>query len=193
MHRWLGIIGLCLALAGCALESPIPSTGYLPQDAFGNAAIGQDPAITATQTATFAFAHPAAMQGEPARMALAIASLDAMAGQFSTVGRWSGMNGLAQLEMLEARKRVREILGISPDLPSQTVIDALVAASHALDRDDRPAAERALTGPGFAMLADRMLALLTHFPAVPIANRATQLASQYLHPQGGGPFGGDRF
>ena len=144
-------------------------------------------------TATYAFAHPAAMQGDPAQMALAIASLDAMAGQLSTVGRWMDMNSLAQFEMLDARTRVRAIIGISPDVPSQTVIDALVAASHALDRGDHAAAERALTGPGFSMAPTRMLALLAHFPAVPIANRATMLASQYLFPGGGGPLGRNPF
>lgn len=192
MRRWLKIVGLCLSVAGCALESPIPSTGYLPKDTFENV-IGQDPAITATQTATFAFAHPAAMQGRPAEMALAIASLDAMAGQFSTVGRWSNMNPLAQLEMLQARTQVRAILGISPDVPSQTVIDALVGAAHALDRGNRARAERALTGPGFAMPPEQMIALLAHFPPVPIANRATMFASRYLYPGGAPPFGRSGF
>ena len=188
MRLWLRIIGLCLALAGCALESPIPSTGYLPYNAFGNAAIGQDPAIAAMQTATFAFAHPAVMRGDPAQMALAIASLDAMAGQLSTVGRWLEMPSLAKLDMLQARERVRAIIGISPDVPSQTVIDALVAASFALDRGDPAAAERALTRPGFSMASTRMLALLGQFPEVPIANRATMFASRYLHPGGDGRF-----
>lgn len=188
MRRWLKIVGLCLSVAGCALESPIPSTGYLPKDTFENV-IGQDPAITATQTATFAFAHPAAMQGRPAEMALAVASLDAMAGQFSTVGRWSSMSPLAQMEMLQARTQVRAILGIAPDVPSQTVIDALVGAAHALDRGNRAGAERALTEPGFSMPPQRMLALLGHFPAVPIANQATMLASRYLYPGGGGWLG----
>ena len=188
MRRWWRIAGLCLSLAGCGLESPIPSTGYLPKNTF-EYVIGQDPAITAIQTATYAFARPAAMQGQPAQMALAVASLDAMAGQFSTVGRWSDMNSMAKLEMLQARTRVRAILGIAPDVPSQTVIDALVAAAHALDHGDRAAAERALTGPGFSMAPARMLALLAHFPTVPIANQATSLASQSMFPGGGGLLG----
>lgn len=184
MRHWLMITGLCLSVAGCALETSLPSTGYLPRDTFNNV-IFQDPSITATQTAAWAFAHPAAMQGQPAQMAIAIASLDAMAGQFSTRGRWSDMNSMAKLEMLRARTRVRAILGISPDLPSQTVIDALVGAAHALDRGDRAGAEQALTGPGFTMPAEQMIALLGHFPRVPIANWATMFASQYLFPGGG--------
>lgn len=51
--------------------------------------------------------------------------------------------------LMSAEERVREILGISPNLPSQTVIDALVAAAHALERNNSAAAERALTVPGF--------------------------------------------
>ncbi|HET8997519.1 MAG TPA: hypothetical protein VFN42_12700, partial [Acetobacteraceae bacterium] len=146
------------------------------------------PAIAAMHEATYAFAHPAAMQGQPAEMALAVACLDAMAGQFSTVGRWLDMSRLAQLEMLEARAHVRAMLGIAPEVPSQAVIDALVAASHALDRGNRAAAERSLTGPGFSMAPTQMLALLAHFPPVPVANRATMRASRYLYPGGGGAF-----
>lgn len=184
MGRWFRVVGICLVLGGCASELSIPSTGYMPRDGF-DYVIFQDPAITAMQTATFAFAHPAAMQGQPAQMALAIASLDAMAGQLSTRGRWVAVDSLAKLQMLQARTKVRAILGISPDVPSQTVIDALVAASHALDRGDRAAAEQALTVPGFSMAPDQMLALLAHFPVVPIANWATALASGSLFPGGG--------
>lgn len=184
--RRLFIVALpLLALAGCAL-TPAPSTGYLPADTFGNRIIGEDPAIAATDAATYAFAHPGAMRGRPAKMALAVASLDAMAGQFATGGRWLGMNSLAQQQMLAARSRVRRILGIVPGTPSQTVIDAMVGAAHQLRRGNRPGALDALASPGFSLPPTQTLAILTDFPPVSLANHATMFASQYLYPGGGG-------
>lgn len=176
---------LACLLAGCALETPPPSTGYMPADAFGSTIIGEDPAIAAANDATWVFAHPAGVQGDPAAMALAVASLDAVAGEFSTVGRWGHMDSLVKLEMLRARAKVRQIIGITPDAPSQAVIDALMAASKALHRGDEPAALAALSAPVFTNPPRRTLALLVHFPYVPLANHATAFASQYLFPGGG--------
>lgn len=175
----------CMFLASCALETPPPSNGYMPEDAFGSAVIGEDPAMAAANDATWVFAHPASVQGKPAEMALAVASLDAVAGEFSTVARWARMDSLVKLEMLRARARVRQILGVRPNAPSQAVIDALVAVSKALHRGDQPAALRALSAPVFTKPPQRALAVLTHFPYVPLANHATAFASQYLYPGGG--------
>ncbi|MCF3947915.1 hypothetical protein AiwAL_17155 [Acidiphilium sp. AL] len=186
MRRLMIVPLLSLALAGCGLETPSPSTGYLPADTFGNRIIGEDPAIAATDAATDAFAHPGAMQGRPAKMALAVASLDAMAGQFATGGRWLGMNSLAKQQMLAARGRVRRILGIAPGTPSQTVIDAMVGAAHQLRHGNRPGALEALASPGFTFPPAHTLAVLAHFPPVPLANQATMFASRYLFPGGSG-------
>lgn len=175
---------LMLGLAGCALEAPGPSVGYMPLNSFAHSVVGEDPAIAAIDDATFAFAHPQAMQGHPARMALAVASLDAMAGQFATGGRWLGMNSLAKQQMLQARLAVRARLGIPADAPSQAVVDDLVGASQALDRGDQAGAVQALTSPDFTRGPRRTLALLAHFPPMPIANHATMFASNYLFPGG---------
>jgi hypothetical protein len=177
---------LFIGLIGCAHEAPMPSTGYLPADAFGDSVIGEDPAIAATNAATEAFANPRMMQGRPARMALAIASLDAMAGQFSTRGRWMAMDPIAKQEMLDARNQVRDILGVPETTQSQSLIDHLVAASHALDQGDQVAALTALSGPDFTKPPVQTLALLTNFPKVPNANYATMAASQNLFPMDGG-------
>lgn len=179
---------LALALAGCGLETPPPSTGHLPANAFGNAVIGEGPAMAAISDAAYAFAHPQSMQGKPAQMALAVASLDAMAGQFSTSGRWSGMNSLIKMQMLQARSKVRGILGIPDSVPSQTVINAMVAASHALADGDRKRAESALSVPAFTRSPARMIAILAHFPRVPLANVATMRAQRHFLPGGGGSF-----
>ena len=181
---------LILALAGCGLETPSPSTGYLPANAFGNSVTGEDPAMAAISEAAYAFAHPRYMRGKPAQMALAVACLDAMAGQFSTSGRWIGMNSLIKMQMLQARSKVRGILGIPDSVPSQTVIDAMVAASHALADGDQKTAESALAVPGFTRPPARMIATLADFPRVPVANVATMRAQRNFLPGGGGPFGG---
>lgn len=175
---------VCLALGGCLHVAPAPSTGYLPADAFSTIAPGQDPAMAAVQEALVAFAYPARMQGRPAEMALAIASLDAMAGQFSTSGRWIGMDAITQQEMLDARAEVRGILGVPETAPSQSVIDQLVAASRALDEGDQKAALAALSGPDFTKTPEETLAILTHFPRAPTANIATMDANaNFFQPE----------
>lgn len=191
MRRLLLLMVLPLGLAGCALETPVPTTGYLPFSTFSHSIVGEDPSIEAINAATYAFAHPAAMQGHPARMAIAIASLDAMAGQFATGARWVGMNALAKQEMLQARSKVRRIMGIAPGTPSQVVVDALVGAARQIRRDNRAGAIEALRSPGFTQAPAATLRLLARFPAVPLANHATSFASQYVYP-GGGMFPGFR-
>ncbi|MFT2094601.1 hypothetical protein ACMS1Z_07910 [Acidiphilium multivorum] len=183
---FIGLVSL--GLSGCALETPPPSTGYLPANAFDGRVIGEDPAIAATNEARWSFTHPKAMQGRPAEMALAVASLDAMAGQFATGGRWVSMNSLAKLQMLRARRAVRAVLGIRPGTPSQTVINSMVTISLALRHGNRPAALAAAKGAEFTLPPPRTLSILAHFPPVPIAAEATIFASRYLFPGGGGPF-----
>ncbi len=115
--RFLGVTFLALCLSGCALETPPPSTGFLPPDAFGYSLYGEDPAMATFGLALDAFVHPGMMQNRPAEMALAVASLDAMAGQFSTSGRWMAMDPIAKMQMLQARERVRAIVGIRKPRP----------------------------------------------------------------------------
>jgi hypothetical protein len=191
IKRLLLISTICAGLTACAGVTQPVDTGYLPADAFGNTVVGEDQAVAASNAATNAFAYPAQMQGRPARMALAIASLDAMAGQFNTNGRWLYMDDAVKLEMLEARQRVRSILGVPPGTQSQSLIDHLVAASHDLDADNRQAALAALSGPDFSNPPEQTLALLAHFPSVAVADTATMNASADLFPQGGGGFDGN--
>lgn len=191
MRRTFLLPLFALGFAGLAHAAPAPSMGYLPADAFGSSVIQQDPASAATLTAMDAFSYPGTLQGQPAKMALGIASLDAMAGQFWSEGRWVRMNMHAKQEMLDARSQVRGILGVPQDVPSQSVIDHLVDASHALDRGDQSAALAALSGPDFTMTPAQTLAVLTNFPNVPAANYATLDASHAFYPSVGNGFGPD--
>jgi hypothetical protein len=178
----LGAIA-ALGLAGCAM-TPSPPPGYLPADAFGNAVQGQDPTVAATEDARIAFAYPGRMQGKPAQMALAIASVEALASQFDASGRFAANDATSQLEL--ARSRLRQILGISQAALPQAVIDPLVAASRALREGDRQAALVALGGPVFLRPPRQTLGLLSHFPSVPAANLAMVEASNAEFPQDGG-------
>jgi len=183
--RFLGLVFLAICLGGCAYKTP-PSTGFLPPDAFGYALYGEDPAMATFGLALDAFVHPGMMQNRPAQMALAVASLDAMAGQFSTNGRWMAMDPIAKMQMLQARDRVREILGIPLTAPSQAAINQLVMVYRALDAGNQAAAMATLSGGVFTRPATQNLALLTHFPYVPIADQAMMNANWDLLPGGGG-------
>jgi hypothetical protein len=177
---------LCVALASCTAPPPA-DTGYLPAGAIPT---NEDISVAATSAAANAFAYPGAMHGHPAREAIAIASLDAMAGQFSTSGRWLYMDDAVKLEMLQARAQVRAILGVPAATQSQSLIDHLVQAAQALDAGDSQAARSALSGPDFSYPPDRTLALLADFPRVQMANTATINADAALFPQGGGGMDG---
>lgn len=183
------VLTSCAGMQGFNSDLPAREVGSLPTDTFGDSVVGEDPVIAAMNAATYAFAHPGAMQGEPADMALAIASLEAMAGQFATGGRWTGMDSLAKMQMLDARAKVRVVLGVAPDADCQDVIDGLVGAAQAIKRNDPAGARLALAGAEFTKGPDTTLRLLAHFPPVPAANVATQTASRYLYPMGGSDFG----
>jgi hypothetical protein len=181
-NRFL-VLFLCAGLSGCAASS-FSAPGYLPSDVFGDSIQGEDPMVAATQDALVAFAYPARMQGNPAGMALAIASLDALAGQFSASGVYMDSNAALQLQ--SARSRVRQILGVPDSAQSQSLIDHLVAAAHALQNGDQPAALVALSGPDFTFGPAKTLAVLGHFPYVADADSALVAASDAEFPQDGG-------
>ncbi len=176
-------MALVISLAGCATP-PQPAPGYLPADTFGDTVQGQDPTAAATGAAEEVFAHPAQVQGNPAAVAIAVASVDALAGQFAASGRFITTDATQQLE--NARDRLRQILGISETAPSQSVIDPLVAAAHALQRGDRSAALADLAGSVFTRPPAQTLAILSKFPYVPAADAAIEAASAAEYPQDGG-------
>ena len=178
---------LCALLGSCE-ASPVIAPGRLPGDAFGDTVQGQDPTVAATQDALVAFAYPARMQGDPAGMALAIASLDALAGQFASSGVY--VQSVAAAELAWAQTRVRKGLGVPPLTQSQSLIDHLVAAAHALQRGDQSGALVALSGPDFSFGPAGTLAVLSHFPYMVDADTALMAASDAEFPQDGGGDGG---
>jgi uncharacterized iron-regulated membrane protein len=185
MKHYLPMVSLYACLTACAPSAPPPSIGYLPAGAFGPGDVQQDPQSAALGTAEAAFAHPGQLQGHPAQMALAIACLDAMGGQFSGAGRWIGTASTAPAQMAQARDEVRVMLGVPVAAPSQEVIDHLVAYAQSEQAGDHATALRDLTGPDFTKGPEQTASILANFPGNEDADAATFAAQDLLFPGGG--------
>jgi hypothetical protein len=95
-------------------------------------------------------------------MARAVADVDYAAGAFNTHIRWYGvLNPAGQEQMLIARREIRAAVGIAPDASSQTVVNALLAASMA---PDQSALLVALNNPVFTLEPQGTLDRLEHMP-----------------------------
>jgi hypothetical protein len=169
------------AIAG-GRNSPI-SVGYLPAGTFDNLVYAdnpgllygnEDPWTIGLWLATDTFTHPAALKGDPARVALAIAALDALAGQLgSGILVPYSIDGMSKHEMLQARDRVRSVLGIALSAPSQSVIDQLISVAQALEASNPANALQQLSSPVFTKPPEETLALLSNFPFLRSADNAT--------------------
>ena len=164
-------------------ESSLISVGYLPVNQFENLVYDDNPDLfcynenpwtIGLYLATRTFGHPSEMKGNPVQMALAIAALDALAGQLYTgvLNRYS-IHAFSAMEMLQARERVRSVLGIAATTPSQSVIDHLLLVAEALQNGDQTAALQALRAPEFTNSPEQTLGILSNFPFIRIANDAT--------------------
>ncbi|MDA8048701.1 MAG: hypothetical protein M0002_01590 [Rhodospirillales bacterium] len=175
MHRTALIVVLTLALAGCAV-TPTPSTATLPAGAFGSNA---DNDIMAINTAAWAFANPARTRGNLINAIHAVMAIDYLAGELTASPRWNTMSPLTKLEMLRARTEVRAAVGIAPDAPSQAVVNALLALAA---NPTQETATRVLTPPVFTLPPKQILARLDDLPYLPIAARASYMASAQEFP-----------
>jgi hypothetical protein len=176
------------ALAGCALppSPPPPSLGFMPGDAYGTAVIGQDQAMSALGDAEQSFNHPAAIRGDTAQGALAVASLDAIAGQVNRIPTYQHIDPLVRQDLLDSRIKIRALAGIDPNAPSQLVIDDLVAYATALRSGDTVRANALINAAPFT--PGRTQAFLGNLPYLPEVARATlQTSTQFLPGGGGAP------
>jgi hypothetical protein len=78
--------------------------------------------------------------------------------------------------MLDARQAVRAALGIAPSAASQTVVDDLLTAAHALDQGDDALARSAVGPPAFTAPPAETLSRLADLPYIRSANIATHEA-----------------
>ena len=179
-----------------------PGPNYSPRDNVSlppDAVVGAgDPTRSAILNAAYAFGTPASLAGRPAEAAVAVAQLDYMASEITFGPRWREFDPTVGLLLRDARREVRNYLGISQDAAPQVVIDAFYTASRALRANDTAAAERILAPP-VVPNARQTLGHLTAMPLLPIANQATARAAQELDRvgridgrRGGGNGGGGR-
>lgn len=83
------------------------------------------------------------------------------------------IHAFSAMEMLQARERVRSVLGIAPTAPSQLVINHLLSMAQALEDGDQTAALQALSAPEFTKSPEQTMAILSNFPFLRVANNAT--------------------
>ncbi|MBV9784584.1 MAG: hypothetical protein JO264_12265 [Acidisphaera sp.] len=174
---------LSLMLAGCAYETPLPSTSQLPPMSMGS---NGDQDIAALNLSSWAFASPSRTANDPVNAARAAAAVDYLAGELQRSPRWDGMSVMTKMQMVRARDEVRRTLGVAANAPSQAVVNGLVGAANALSLHDTGAAEQALSSPAFSRPAPQTLAVLNHLPYLQMANVATQHAAAQAYPEDGG-------
>jgi hypothetical protein len=180
MMRRLWLVPMAILPLACSASptSQAVDAAVLAPGALGpSAASATDADLQALAIADTAFADSARTYGQPAAAARAAAAVEYLAGALNTQPRWAGLDGQVKADMLAARAAVRASIGVASDAPSQSVLDALVAAGSALADDDTPAAERALRGPAFTLPPDQVLQRLQDLPYLRSANVATHEAA----------------
>lgn len=176
-RRDLGALALLAGLAACAPESAPPGQGYwsatLPPDSVQGAG---DPTMAALTRAAYAFSTPAALAGNPAEAARAIADIEYLAVEL-TGPRWTSLP-LAANALGTARAEWRAALGIGPTVPPQAVIDSLWTVRRALMSGRPDVAAAALPPTIYAPPGPPALGRLAQLPPLPRTAAAAVLANR---------------
>ena len=169
---------LLAALAGCATprltseQVNLPAAGWPP-------GVG-DPTRGAILSASYAFAHPDRLAGNPAAAARSVGELEYITAELGAGGRWAETPALVVNALQEGRAEARDALGLRRDLAPQRAVDGLFAAAGALEAGDSAGAAAALaplSGPGDgAATLDR----LGDLPPLPRTTQATTMAFHAL-------------
>lgn len=164
-------------LAACSQSAyRLPSTAVMPPGALHT---NGDPDVRALNIAAYGFAHYREMNANPAMATETIAALDYMGGQLNTSPRWVSMPSLFRLQMLQSRDIVRGLLSISPQTPSQDVVNTMLALSAAYQANDQPQINKLLASSIFTVPPAEVAQRLTNLPYLPVVNNATTHADQY--------------
>jgi hypothetical protein len=183
-RRMLLVVAVALPAVGCGAVSAVPDTPFVSGSALGtNGDVDQ----AAAAIAAWSFADPVRTGGRPINAARAVIALEYWSGTVSSNPRYISTSPVEQQRLLQARREVRQVLGLAQGAKSQEVVDALVAAENALLAGDAAAAERALPAALFTLGPRATLQRLTNLPPLPIANVATQ-RTQFTNPDGPGCF-----
>lgn len=150
-----GLFLMTLCAAGCAQPLHV-DTSTLPPGTYADSAVDDD----ALYEANHAFGIGGHLPTKPQEAAHAFAALDYAAGIVTIDQPYVQINGAALAQMQLARQEGRAALGIQQGTPSQLVVNALLAVSHAPDSD----LKSVLSNPIFTLGPDATLARLTHPP-----------------------------
>jgi len=170
-------IFLALPLLAACAQAPLPKTALLPRDAVVGAG---DPARSAvfSANAVLGQAHP--VTGRPADTARAIAQMEFLAVDLPQNNNLISVSSTLVPDLMTARREWRGALDIAPEAPAQAVINALFAASRALDAGQPDAAAAALPGNIFRRGGAATLAQLAAPPRLPATASAAATAQQTL-------------
>ena len=115
---------LLLGLVGCG---PQPPSATLPADAVQGSG---DPTRTTILSSAYVFNSPAALAGNPAAAARALAGMEYLAAEIPIGPRWIEYTPQVTFELRAARAEWRQVLGIPPDALPQPVVDSLFAVAR---------------------------------------------------------------
>lgn len=174
-----GCVLICLLATACATQPPV-DTAVLPFAAFGTL----DNDVAAANQASWAFAAASRTANDPVDAARAVAAVDYLAGELSSNPRWVTLSPLTKQEMLQARIDVRRVLGITPTVPSQAVVNAMLGFASVWQSGNRAGALQLLAVPGFTLPPEQMLQVLSNMPYIQSANIATIDAANQVLPGG---------
>ncbi|UPY38587.1 hypothetical protein [Sediminicoccus sp. KRV36] len=177
----LALLALPL-LAACASTPPV-DTARLPRDATIGAGDPARGAVFSTNS-VFSERHPAA--GRPADAARAIAQMEFLAVDLPQNNNLTAASSTLVPDLATARREWRGVLDIAPDAPAQPVINALFAASRALDAGQPDAAASALPSTLFRKGGTATLTQLAALPRMPSTASAAATAQQSLQAVTGG-------
>jgi len=163
-------------LAGCVALPPGESA-VLPRDAVIGAG---DPARTAVLTTSSIFQERAPAAGQPAAAARAIAQMEFLAVDLPQNNAFTNASPNLRYQLAQARSEWRGVLGIAPGASAQPVINALYAASRALEAGQPDAAAAALPPALFSRGGSATLAQLNALPRMPSTAVAAATAQQAL-------------
>lgn len=147
-------------LAACGVIKP-NDTARMPLNEFGGPAMTQNDAIS---FAGYALRHPEYTHDNPARAARAIAAEDWLAGQWQLTPDYGAYGPVNEWQWGALRREVRAAIGVSPQTPSQVLIDHLLMAEAALNKGNTDAARAQLQPPVFSNGPDGTLAALSNLP-----------------------------
>jgi len=172
---------LALPLLAACTALPPGETASLPRDAVTGAG---DPTRTAVFTTTSVFAQQRPAAGRPAEAARAIAQMEFLAVDLPQNQSFTDASGTLVPQLRTARREWRGALDIAPEAQAQPVINALYAASRALESGQGDAAAALPSSifrkGGLATLTQ--LAALPHLPSTAAASVTAQQGIETGNP-----------